>query len=55
VFTRMICWITGTGHLNALFLPADNAPDFVQDRGHNFGAELPDVDKSALIEYMKTF
>ncbi len=30
-------------------------PDFVQDRGHYFGTELPDADKRALIEYMKTF
>ncbi|ADW69367.1 hypothetical protein [Granulicella tundricola] len=54
-FTRFFCKVTGTGHLNALFLLADNAPDFVQDRGHTFGAELPDADKKALIEYMKLF
>ncbi len=28
-------------------------PDFVQDKGHTYGAELPDEDKQALIEYMK--
>lgn len=54
-FTRLICQITGSGHLNALFLLVDNAPDFVQDRGHTFGSELPDEDKKALIEYLKTF
>jgi hypothetical protein len=27
----------------------------VLDRGHTFGANLPDQDKRALIEYMKTF
>lgn len=54
-FTRFMCRVTGSGHLNALFLLADNAPDFVQDRGHTFGSELPDEDKRALIEYMKTF
>jgi hypothetical protein len=54
-FTRLMCHLTGTGHLNGLFLLADNAPDFVQDRGHTFGSELPDADKKALIEYMKTF
>lgn len=54
-FTRLMCHLTGTGHLNGLFLLADNAPDFVQDRGHTFGAKLPDEDKRALIEYMKTF
>jgi hypothetical protein len=31
------------------------APDFVEDRGHTFGAELPDADKRALIEFLKTF
>jgi mono/diheme cytochrome c family protein len=54
-FTRLLCHITGTGHLNGLFLLVANAPDFVQDRGHTFGSELPDEDKRALIEYMKMF
>jgi len=54
-FTRIFCHLTGTGGLNALFLLNDNAPDFVQDRGHTFGSELPDSEKRALIEYMKTF
>lgn len=54
-FTRLMCRITGSGTLNGLFLLVDNAPDFVQDRGHTFGAELPDDDKKALIEYLKTF
>jgi cytochrome c5 len=31
------------------------APDFIADRGHTFGAELPDDDKWALIEFLKTF
>ena len=54
-FTRLFCHITGTGGLNGLFLLADNAPDFVQDRGHTFGSSLSDSDKQALIEYVKTF
>lgn len=54
-FTRLFCHLTGTGHLNELFLLVDNAPDFVQDRGHTFGADLADEDKRALIEYMKMF
>ncbi len=54
-FTRLFCHLTGTGALNGLFLLSDNAPDFVQDRGHTFGATLPDGDKRALMEYMKTF
>lgn len=28
--------------------------DLVEDRGHEFGSELPDSDKLALIEYLKT-
>jgi cytochrome c5 len=55
VFDKLFCHITGTGHLNGLLLLVDNAPDFVQDRGHTFGSTLPDADKKALIEYMKTF
>lgn len=53
--TRLLCHIIGTGHLNGLFLLADNAPDFVQDRGHTFGSNLSDDDKKALIEYLKVF
>lgn len=29
-------------------------PDFVEDRGHYFGCDLPDGDKLALIEFLKT-
>ena len=29
--------------------------DFVEDRGHYFGGDLEDVDKYALIEFLKTF
>jgi hypothetical protein len=38
-----------------LLLAASQSPDFIQDHGHTFGAELPDDQKRALIEYMKTF
>jgi hypothetical protein len=31
------------------------APDFIADRGHTFGAQLPDDDKRALMEFLKTF
>jgi hypothetical protein len=54
-WTRLMCHINGTGSLNGLFLLVDNAPDFVQDRGHTFGSTLSDDDKNALIEYLKTF
>lgn len=33
----------------------NQAPDFVLDRGHLFGTELSDLDKRALIEFLKTF
>jgi hypothetical protein len=33
----------------------NQAPDFVLDKGHMFGTELPDADKRALIEFLKTF
>lgn len=29
-------------------------PDLIEDRGHLFGTDLPDEDKRALIEYLKT-
>ncbi|OJT20532.1 hypothetical protein BO221_31565 [Archangium sp. Cb G35] len=32
----------------------NSCPDFVEDKGHYFGTDLPDVDKKALIEYLKT-
>lgn len=33
---------------------ASKCPDLVEDRGHLFGTGLPDADKMALIEYLKT-
>jgi len=53
LLTRAWCRVTGTGRVNRLFLRRDVAPDFVQDRGHTYGASLSDADKRALIEYMK--
>jgi hypothetical protein len=35
-------------------LRANKSPDFVEDRGHLFGTGLPDDDKRALIEFLKT-
>jgi hypothetical protein len=37
----------------ALF-SASNCPDLIEDRGHEFGSDLPDADKMALIEFLKT-
>ena len=41
--------------LTPLLLKNNQAPDFVEDRGHMFGTDLPDEDKRALIEFIKTF
>jgi cytochrome c5 len=38
-----------------LLLAESQSPDFIQDHGHTFGADLPEDQKRALIEYMKTF
>ncbi len=35
-------------------LKVSKCPDLVTDRGHTFGRDLPDNDKRALIEYLKT-
>jgi len=32
----------------------NSCPDFIEDKGHYFGTDLPDADKRALIEYLKT-
>ena len=36
-------------------LAANNCPDFIEDEGHYFGTDLPDSDKRALIEFLRTF
>jgi hypothetical protein len=35
-------------------LELSKCPDLVEDKGHRFGSELPDEDKRALIEFLKT-
>ena len=35
-------------------LTANKCPDFVEDKGHYFGTDLPDNDKRALIEFLKS-
>lgn len=37
------------------FLAVNKCPDFVEDKGHEFGTKLPTPDKLALIELLKTF
>jgi hypothetical protein len=41
--------------LTPLLLRYNLAPDFIEDHGHEFGANLVDDDKRALIEFLKTF
>ncbi|BAY16852.1 hypothetical protein NIES21_26860 [Anabaenopsis circularis NIES-21] len=43
------------GKLARVLLRANKSPDFVEDRGHTFGANLSDDDKKALIEFVKNF
>ena len=40
--------------LAADLLKVSKCPDFVEDRGHYYGTELPEADKLALIEFLKT-
>ena len=35
-------------------MSVSKCPDLIEDRGHEFGAGLPDSDKRALIEFLKT-
>jgi hypothetical protein len=37
------------------FYSLSSCPDFIEDQGHYFATSLPDVDKRALIEFLKTF
>ncbi|HEY6322439.1 MAG TPA: hypothetical protein VJA16_12860 [Thermoanaerobaculia bacterium] len=37
------------------FYKLNSCPDFIEDEGHYFGTDLPDRDKRALIEFVKTF
>jgi hypothetical protein len=42
-------------NLTPNLLKISKCPDFVLDRGHYFGTKLPERDKLALIEFLKTF
>ena len=39
----------------AKLLELNTVPDFIEDRGHTFGAGLSDHEKKSLMEYMKYF
>ena len=45
----------GMDALKAKALELSTVPDFIEDRGHTYGSEMPEHDKQALIEYMKYF
>lgn len=47
--------LLGRKTFNELLLQRNLAPDFVEDHGHEFGSQLSDQEKRALIEYVKTF
>jgi len=38
-----------------LLMNVNKCPDFIEDKGHEFGTKLPMADKRALIELLKTF
>jgi hypothetical protein len=54
-FTRFLARLFGGKILWETLLDRNLAPDFIEDRGHTFGSDLPDADKRALVEFMKTF
>jgi mono/diheme cytochrome c family protein len=45
----------GMKALTQKLLEENTMPDFIEDRGHTYGASLSDEDKKALIEYLKYF
>ena len=51
----LISWLLGNRFLLNQLLAKNLAPDFIEDHGHTFGSNLPDADKRALIEFLKTF
>jgi hypothetical protein len=53
-FTNFLDWLLGRHKVNELLLQRNLAPDFVEDHGHTFGAQLKDDEKRALIEYVRT-
>jgi len=52
---RLVLTLSSDDLLLASLVKRNLAPDFVPDHGHTFGADMPDADKRALIEFMKTF
>ena len=40
--------------LAPMLFKLSKCPDLIEDRGHLYGTKLPDADKLALIEFLKT-
>ena len=53
--TRLLGRLFGGKILWDSLLDVSDAPDFVEDRGHTYGADLAEPDKWALIAFLKTF
>jgi cytochrome c5 len=53
--TNLALRLTPDDVILSSLLKRNLAPDFVLDRGHTFGSDLPDDDKRALIEFLKRF
>ncbi len=54
-FSRFFARLFGGKILWEILLTKNLAPDFIEDRGHTYGSDLPDADKRALVEFLKTF
>jgi hypothetical protein len=54
-FIGFLRTVLGNATLDQMLLDRNLAPDFIEDRGHEFGAQLSDSEKRALIEYVKMF
>jgi hypothetical protein len=53
--SRLVLNLLSDGGLFRGLVRRNQAPDFILDKGHLFGTDLPDQDKRALIEFLKTF
>jgi hypothetical protein len=53
-FTKLLRALLGRKNFDELLLERNLAPDFVEDRGHEFGSKLTGEEKRALMEYVKT-
>jgi hypothetical protein len=52
---RVVNHAKGQAAMLKRLLDVSTCPDFIEDKGHNYGHDMSDEDKRALIEYMKYF